>query len=432
MAKNETLSKDFFSTASRMTLTQLKSFLKDVVLFTNPKDFMPIIIWGAPGIAKSAILEDVFEKTEKGLQTVILSQIGALDANGLPHIATRTEDGKEINETEFTPTKTFGRGKKHLFLDELNNAAPSTLAAVQNLLSSRRMGGDSYNDVHIIAACNPPSTNSLAMDINFPTVSRVLHIVLEYTLDDFLTYAMETGAIHPAITAFHKKTNGTYLQAKWSCNNMAFSVPEPGVNEPFPCPRSWTLASNAMMALSKTKSNGNLVEYGFLKPLVEGCVGIKCATEFATTYAYMSKIPDIKEIFSGKLDGKKTPLGSEIAVQFLTMMSVINYCIGEINKAASSNDKITARVDNEKSPAYQLLAGIHRSVVFMGDAGTVELASMTFQSIARSLRESSLSSEFLNKLLGGIDKAKGLDRESLVKYARNYAHNQQDVSTAIG
>ena len=246
--------------------------------------------------------EQVFANCEKKLKTVILSQIGPLDTNGLPHIE-KDEDSKDI--TRMSPTDMFGRGKHHLFLDELNNCAPSTLAAVQNLLSSKFIGGDDYRDVHVVAACNPPSTNSLANDLNFPTISRCFNIVLDYTLDDFINYAMMTGSIHPAITAFHKKTSGRFLQAKWSIYpGSAYEVPEPMPNEPFPCPRSWTIASCGIKALSGAKVN-SVVDYSLLKPLVEGAVGIAAAEQFATTYAYMNRIPDVEKIFDGTITAKK-------------------------------------------------------------------------------------------------------------------------------
>lgn len=427
MAKNQTLSKDFFSNATRMTLAQAEQFLKNVVMNTSPRDLAPIILWGAPGIAKSAIIEQVFGDSERGLKTVILSQIGPLDSNGLPHIE-KDDEGKDI--TRFSQTDTFGRGKFHLFLDELNNAAPSTLAAAQNLLSSKWMGGHSFEDVHIIAACNPPSTNSLANDLNYPTISRCINIVIDYTLDDFINYAMMSGKVHPAITAFHKKTSGRYLQSKWAIYpGTSYEVPEPMANEPFPCPRSWTLASNMVNALSGAKTN-NVVDYGLLKPLVEGAVGIQAASEFATTYAYMNRIPDVEKIFEGSIDAKKNKLEDNIAVQFLTMMSCINYCIASVNESISKN--VSARVDNDKSPAYKLLAGIHYCVRFMGEASSPELATMTLQAVTRAMRDSKMSPEFMQKLLAGIDKAKGLGREDIIKYARATSTNQLDIQGSIG
>jgi hypothetical protein len=428
-AKNQTVSKDFFSCATRMTIGQLQQFLTNVVLNTDPRKLAPIIIWGAPGTAKTVCTELAFANCERKLKTIILSQIGPLDTNGLPHIEKDTENNSS-DITRMSPTDMFGRGKFHVFLDELNNCAPSTLAAVQNLLSAKTLGGDDYSDVHIIAACNPPSTNSLANSINFPTISRCINIVIDYTLDDFFNYAMMCGTVHPAISAFHKKTAGRYLQAKWSIYpGSTYEVPEPMENEPFPCPRSWTLASNAIIALSGAKVN-SVVDYGLLKPLIEGCVGIAAASEFATTYAYMNRLPDIEKIFDGTLVAKKGALEDNIAVQFLTMMSCINYSISQVTKAAS--DGTTANITGKNSKGYKLLAGIHHCVRYMGEATAAEFATMTLQSIARAMRDSKLSPEFMNKLLGGVDKDAGLTREDIIRYARTTAGNQSDIQQSIG
>ena len=427
MASKTTLSKDFFSNATRMTLAQFEQFLRNVVMNTDPKKLAPVVIWGAPGVAKSAIIEQVMGSSDRGLKTVILSQIGPLDSNGLPHIEKNAE-GKDT--TKFSATDTFGRGKNHLFLDEMNNAAPSTQAAIQNLLSSKWIGGDDYRDVHIIAACNPPSTNSLANDLNYPTVSRCIHIVLDYTLDDFMNYAMTCGTMHPAVIAFHKKTSGRFLQSKWSIYpGAAYEVPEPMANEPFPCPRSWTLASNVINALGGAKTNAT-VDYSLLKPLIEGTVGIQAADQFATTYAYMNRIPDIEKIFDGTLEAKKHKLEDDIAVQFLTMMSCINFCIGAVNDAVNKN--ITAAVASDKAPAYKLLAGIHYCVRFMGEASSPELATMTLQSVTRAMRESKMSPQFVTNLLNGVDKTKGLTREDIVKYSRTTSTNSLDVQANVG
>jgi hypothetical protein len=241
---------------------------------------------------------------------------------------------------------------------------------------------------------------------------------------------MATGSIHPSITAFHKKTSGRFLQAKWSIYpGSAYEVPEPGANEPFPCPRSWTIASQSINALSGAKVN-NVVDYSLLKPLVEGSVGIQAASEFATTYAYMNRIPDIEKIYEGTLTAKKEKIEDNVAIQFLTMMSCINHCIAQVNSAATKG--ITVRIDNENSPAFKLLAGIHYCVRFMGDATSAELATMTLQSVAKAMRESKLSTDFMNKLLGGVSKEKGLTREDIIRYAKDTAAGQSEIQSNIG
>ena len=112
------------------------------------------------------------------------------------------------------------------------------------------------------------------------------------------------------------------------------------------------------------------------------------------------------------------------------MMSCINYCIGSVNDAVQKN--ITAAVASDKAPAYKLLAGIHYCVRFMGEASSPELATMTLQSVTKAMRESKMSPQFVTNLLNGVDKAKGLTREDIVKYSRTTSTNSLDVQASVG
>ena len=427
---------DFFTSATRMSLSQVKKFITDVLLTMDPMDAPGIMLWGAPGIAKTAILEQIFANHEKGLLTVIASQISALDSNGLPHITKMTvlerdDEGntvqKDVDVTEFTPTKIFGRGQYNVFLDELNNSIPSTMAALQNMASAKEMGGDKFNDVFLLAACNPPSTNSLANDLNHPTVSRFMHIVVDYTLDDFIKYAMETGKIHPAIVAFHKKTSGQYLQANWEVvKNHGYQVPEPTANEPFPCPRTWTFASNFLNAMAKTGK----VEYSLLQPIVEGCVGILAASQFATTYAYMHKLPDIDQVWSGALNSKGADLKGEVAVEYLTAFAAINYAAQKIDgaKGEGMQCRMPKDGDEKKTPAWHLLAGIHRLIQFVSATCSPELGQMVMGNITDRIRI--LPPSFLTAVYSDVDPKNGLTRSKT--FSRTSVQTADNRNTIAG
>ena len=434
MAKAETISKDFFSTATRMSLGRLQDFFQKVIVKMDPAVCPPIIIWGTPGIAKTAIIEKVFGSHEKGLITAICSQLGALDSNGLPHIENvPNSDGVGSSaETRFTPTNIFGRGKKNLFLDELNNSSPSMMAALQNLLSAKKIGGDDYSEVYVIAACNPPSTNSLANDLNHPTISRCINIILDYTLDDFMNYAISSGDIHPAIVTFHKKTSGQYLQAKWDVlknNAHGYQVPEPTANEPYPCPRSWSLASEFLNTMAK---NGG-VEYSMLQPIVEGCVGVLAAGQFATTYAYMTRLPDIEAVYKGSLLGKDQKFKGEVAVEYLTAFACISYASAMIDNAKHESIKciMPKTKEDKKTPAWHLIAGLHRMIQFVMQSCSPELAQMIVKAVTD--RITVLPESFSVALYGDPDPDNGLTRvKTFQKMASAVSTNANSIQASIG
>ncbi len=85
--------------------------LKDVLL--NVATVRPVFIWGAPGIGKSAIVEEFAE--EVGLECVSLlsSQLAPEDIIGVPQIV----DGRSV----FCPPRMIARSEPYcLFLDELS------------------------------------------------------------------------------------------------------------------------------------------------------------------------------------------------------------------------------------------------------------------------------------------------------------------------
>ena len=94
-----------------LTFSVNQKQLKDVLL--NVGTVRPVFIWGAPGIGKSAIVEEF--AAEVGLDCVSLlgSQLAPEDIIGVPQIV----DGKSV----FCPPRMIARDEAYcLFLDELN------------------------------------------------------------------------------------------------------------------------------------------------------------------------------------------------------------------------------------------------------------------------------------------------------------------------
>ena len=430
---NTSVNVDFFTSAKRMSLTQMIKFFNEVILKMDPKDVMPIILWAAPGVGKSESLEQIFSNHVKGFKTVITSQLSAVDALGLAHIDEASVDGHRDLVTRFTPTEAFGRGKQNLFLDELNNASPSMQAAVMNLLSSRKLGEDTYNDVFLVAACNPPSTSSLASDLAAPMMNRCLHIVIDYTLDDFISYAAATGEIHPSVVAFHKKTSGQYLQANWEVNkNRGYQIPEPVANSPFPSPRAWTKASKFLNTMSKT---GKL-DYEYLQPMVEGIVGPQAASAYATTYAYMNRLPDMEAVFEGKLKADEVNIKGEVVIEYLSTFAAINLISAKVNDAKTNGIKCqlnsTTKTPTKGSPTYNLLAGMHRLLQFINDSCSPELSHMVLSSSSSKL-SATLPGTFSNAFFGDIDVEAGLTRaKTFEQVAKTVSKNNTDTSKAFG
>ena len=95
-----------------MTALELQGFLNQLIV-NNVK--LAVMLWGAPGIGKSSIVQQVAKAHGLDFVDVRLSQLAPTDLRGLPV----AEDGiAKWFPPEFLPTS----GSGIFFLDELNMA----------------------------------------------------------------------------------------------------------------------------------------------------------------------------------------------------------------------------------------------------------------------------------------------------------------------
>ena len=99
----------------KLSIKKLSDYLGKVVEHNIQSSLM---IWGAPGIGKSSVVEAVAESQELELIDLRISQLAPTDLRGIPV----PKDNKACwYPPEFLPTS----GKGILFLDEINMAPPA-------------------------------------------------------------------------------------------------------------------------------------------------------------------------------------------------------------------------------------------------------------------------------------------------------------------
>jgi len=113
----------------------------------------PVILWGEPGIGKTATIAAIARSLRLPLETVIASIHEPSDFSGLP-----IPTGDEVT---FAPPSWAVRlareGKGILFLDEISTAPPAVQAALLRVVLEKTIGQFRLPDsVRIIAAANPP------------------------------------------------------------------------------------------------------------------------------------------------------------------------------------------------------------------------------------------------------------------------------------
>ncbi|MFJ9679086.1 sigma 54-interacting transcriptional regulator [Streptomyces sp. NPDC101194] len=142
----------------------------------------PVLLWGEPGIGKSAGMEQLAAGLGLGLETVIASVHEPSDFAGLPVVG----DDPAVTGVPMAPPDWAVRlartGRGLLFFDELSSAPPAVQAALLRVVLERRVGSLTLPEsVRIVAAANPPSSAADGWHLSPPLANRFVH--LQWTHD---------------------------------------------------------------------------------------------------------------------------------------------------------------------------------------------------------------------------------------------------------
>ncbi|MEU6740196.1 AAA family ATPase [Streptosporangium sandarakinum] len=138
---------------------------------------LPVLLWGEPGIGKTAALQQLAETLNLPLTTVIASVHEPSDFSGLPVVG----DDPAVQGVPMAPPDWAVRlahaGRGLLFLDELSTAPPAVQAALLRLVLERRVGALRLPaGVRIVAAANPRSSAADGWELSPPLANRFVHL----------------------------------------------------------------------------------------------------------------------------------------------------------------------------------------------------------------------------------------------------------------
>lgn len=243
----------------------------------------PAFIWGPPGAGKSDIVRSVAEGTGLELRDVRLNLMDPVDLKGFPTIA-GTGKAKQMTfvPPDFLPTK----GKGILFLDEMNSAPQSVQAAAYQLILNRKIGDYELPEGWaVLAAGNRAGDRAVVNTMPSALANRFVHIDFEVDVDDWYTWATETG-VSDITRAFIKFRPNLLHSFDATANARAF-----------PTPRSWVFVDDVV------QSNLNHdTEY----ELIKGTVGEGAAAEYLAFSRLARELPSADEILMNP-DGAPVP-----------------------------------------------------------------------------------------------------------------------------
>ena len=206
-----------------MNIQQAKDYIKQTVRIYLKKDEFgeyeipvvrqrPVFLLGAPGLGKTAIMEQIAEELSVALVSYSMTHHTRQSALGLPFIKHKVYDGQEVDVSEYTMSEIIATiyetmeesGVKEgiLFLDEINcvseTLAPSMLQFLQYKVFGRHQVPDGWV---IVTAGNPPEYNKSVREFDVVVMDRLKVLEIESDYKVFKDYAMAKG-LHPAIISF--------------------------------------------------------------------------------------------------------------------------------------------------------------------------------------------------------------------------------------
>ena len=172
----------------------------------------PVFLLGAPGIGKTAIMEQIASELDIALISYSMTHHTRQSALGLPFIAEKEYDGKKYSVSDYTMSEIIssiyalmqasGKREGILFLDEINCVSETLAPVMLRFLQYKEFGNQRIPEGWVIVtAGNPPEYNRSAREFDVATLDRIkcLHIQEDFSV--WKSYAYEVG-ISGAVLAF--------------------------------------------------------------------------------------------------------------------------------------------------------------------------------------------------------------------------------------
>ncbi|MFE3672299.1 AAA family ATPase [Streptomyces goshikiensis] len=263
---------------------------------------LPVLLWGEPGIGKTAALTQLAESLDLPLTTVIASVHEPSDFSGLPVIG----DDPAVQGVPMAPpdwaVRLVRAGRGLLFLDELSTAPPAVQAALLRLVLERRIGALRLPPgVRIVAAANPRSSAADGWELSPPLANRFVH--LRWTHDHEVV-VRGLGGTWPRATLPRldpeRLTGAVDLARRAVCGllttrpALVHRLPsgESGRGGPWPSPRSWDMTLRLIAFATAAGSSREV-----LSLLVRGSVGDGPGLELLAGLDRM-ELPDPEELLA--------------------------------------------------------------------------------------------------------------------------------------
>lgn len=226
-----------------MNIKQAKDYIENTIRLYLKKDEFgeyripvvrqrPVFLLGAPGIGKTAIMEQIAQELNIALVSYSMTHHTRQSALGLPFIAHRDYQGMKFDVSEYTMSEIIasiyevmeksGIREGILFLDEINcvseTLAPSMLQFLQYKVFGRHSVPEGWV---IVTAGNPPEYNKSVREFDVVTMDRLKVLEVEADYKAWKEYAQQKG-IHAAVLNFLELKKDYFYRIETTVNGRTY------------------------------------------------------------------------------------------------------------------------------------------------------------------------------------------------------------------
>jgi len=265
-----------------------------------------LFIWGAPGIGKTEILNQVADKLGCVVIEFHLATIEPTDFRGVPKVENIKGSDNPLDERTvskipaiFPTDDGLNNTGGIMFFDELNRAKQMVLSAALPLALNGKVGTYELPPRWIVVAAGnrPEDIGGVATAIEPALGNRFAHVNYSPTLPSWIDWAIKKKDINPDLIAF--------LQF----NKQYFHKLDNEKETPnWPSPRTWEMASHKEF-FKRGKNWANTMPLDRIQDIYTDLVGREAAVSFISYLklkAYYNE-KDVADVYTKGKAAKKPP-----------------------------------------------------------------------------------------------------------------------------
>ena len=349
-----------------------------------------VMLWGRPGIGKSAIVKDMAADMNLKLYDLRLTQIDSTDLRGLQYLDNETK--RTITYLpDFLPKEgeleEMGYEGAIIFLDEITTAEQRLQACAYQLVLDLAVGHNYKlpHNVWVVAAGNGLDDGAISYDMGTALNDRFIHFNVICDSKQWVKWGEENGIADEVLTFISVRPD--YLDAALSAMTEGVESAIKEDDAITPSPRSWEHVSDCRKAGVSQQS----MDY-----IIPGIVGSVAAIAFKTTLDELGSLPPMEELFAASDDELRRILPDKPSGMFGLCYSVPKYC---------SDAKSFIKAFNMFNILVSIKDGRNRSEV---------------QALAAELLSKRLNTEFATRFAAEVTASKAF--QELVKHASEFAN----------